>query len=164
MVPPNGAKVKVVLDGDDQDVASQPYQRSASTQPCILSASPLSFKSVNRTGTGVAPLGRMTMDLKVLKCGNCEELKLGVQARALGVAALCGIYNAAAWLSRRERHLAVHAVLYAALIAFEQQHVSHHITELRRLKASPEPTTPATLAEVVPAVAEAVLAATEIAA
>ena len=50
----------------------------------------------------------------------------------LGVAALCGAYNAAAWLSRRERHLAINAVLYAALIAFEQQHVSHHIAELRR--------------------------------
>jgi hypothetical protein len=74
----------------------------------------------------------MTMDLKVLKCGNCEELKLGVHALALGVAALCGIYNAAAWLSRRERHLAVNTVMYAALIAFERQHVSHHIAELRR--------------------------------
>ena len=37
----------------------------------------------------------MTMDLKVLKCGNCEELKLGVHAMALGLAALCGLYNAA---------------------------------------------------------------------
>ncbi len=72
------------------------------------------------------------MDLKVLKCGNCEELKLGVHALALGVAALCGAYNAAAWLSRRERHLAVNTVMYAALIAFEQQHVAHHIAELRR--------------------------------
>ena len=60
------------------------------------------------------------MDLKVLKCGNCEELKLGVHALALGVAALCGAYNAAAWLSRRERHLAINTVLYAALVAFEQ--------------------------------------------
>jgi len=74
----------------------------------------------------------MTMDLKVLKCGNCEELKLGVHALALGVAALCGVYNAAAWLSRRERHLAVNTIMYAALIAFERQHVSHHIAELRR--------------------------------
>src|SRR4051812_18323684 len=73
----------------------------------------------------------MTMDLKVLKCGNCEELKLGVHAMALGLAALCGAYNAAAWLSRREKHLAVNAVLYAALIAFEHQHVAHHIAELR---------------------------------
>jgi hypothetical protein len=81
----------------------------------------------------------MTMDLKVLKCGNCEELKLGVHALALGVAALCGAYNAAAWLSRREPHLAVNTLMYAALIAFEQQHVSHHIAEIRRPQAAPEP-------------------------
>ena len=79
------------------------------------------------------------MDLKVLKCGNCEELKLGVHALALGVAALCGAYNAAAWLSRRERHLAVNTLMYAALIAFEQQHVSHHIAEIRRPQTTSEP-------------------------
>ena len=90
-------------------------------------------------GTPVATLDRMTMDLKVLKCGNCEELKLGVHALALGVAALCGLYNAAAWLSRRERHLAVNTLMYAALIAFERQHVSHHIAELRRPIDVPEP-------------------------
>ena len=101
----------------------------------------------------------MTMDLKVLKCGNCEELKLGVHALAFGVAALCGIYNAAAWLNRRERHLAVNTVLYAALIVFEQQHVSHHIAELRRPQKSPEPATAATIADVAPAVAVGVLAA-----
>jgi hypothetical protein len=88
-------------------------------------------------GTPVATLDRMTMDLKVLKCGNCEELKLGVHALALGVAALCGVYNAAAWLSRRERHLAVNTIMYAALIAFERQHVSHHIAELRRPHDAP---------------------------
>src|SRR5882757_2047308 len=79
----------------------------------------------------------MTMDLKVLKCGNCEELKLGVHGLTLGIAALCGLYNAAAWLSRREQHLAINAVLYAALIAFEQRHVSHHIAELRRPRQQP---------------------------
>ena len=104
------------------------------------------------------------MDLKVLKCGNCEELKLGVHALALGVAAVCGLYNAAAWLSRRERHLAVNTVMYAALIAFEQQHVSHHIAELRRPMVAPEPTTAETIAEVAPALAVAVIAASEIAA
>ena len=72
------------------------------------------------------------MDLKVLKCGNCEELKLGVHGAALGIVALCGLYNAAAWLSRRERHLAVNAVLYTALTVWEQQHVSHHMAEMRR--------------------------------
>jgi hypothetical protein len=79
----------------------------------------------------------MTMGLPILKCGNCEELKLGVHATALGLAALCGLYNAAAWLSRREQHLAVNAVLYAALIAFEQRHVAHHIAELRRPRTGP---------------------------
>jgi hypothetical protein len=80
----------------------------------------------------VAGLGHMTMDLKVLKCGNCEELKLGIHATALGLAALCGLYNAAAWLNRREQHLALNAVMYAALVAIEQRHVAHHIAELRR--------------------------------
>jgi hypothetical protein len=106
----------------------------------------------------------MTMDLKVLKCGNCEELKLGVHALALGVAALCGLYNAAAWLSRRERHLAINTVMYAALIAIEQQHVSHHIAELRRPPKVPESTTAQNIAEVAPAIAVAVLGATDIAA
>jgi hypothetical protein len=110
----------------------------------------------------VASLGRMTMDLKVLKCGNCEPLKLGVHGLALGLAALCGLYNAAAWLSRREQHLAVNAVLYAALIAFEQRHVVHHIAELRQPKATPDTAT--ALAEVAPVAAVAVLVTSEIAA
>ena len=104
------------------------------------------------------------MDLKVLKSGCCEELKLGVHAAALGIAALCGLYNAAAWLARRERHLAVNTVLYAALIAVEQQHVAHHIAELRRPEVVPDLTTAETIAEVAPAVVVAVIAATEIAA
>jgi len=73
----------------------------------------------------------MTMDLKVIKCENCEELKLGVHAAALGIVAVCGAYNVAAWLSRRERHLVVNAVLYTALMVWEQQHVSHHMAEMR---------------------------------
>jgi hypothetical protein len=43
-----------------------------------------------------------------------------------------GLYNAAAWLARREQHLAVNAVLYAALTAWEQQQVAHHLEALRR--------------------------------
>ncbi|HEV8210491.1 MAG TPA: hypothetical protein VGP77_10230 [Vicinamibacterales bacterium] len=106
----------------------------------------------------------MTMDMKVLKCGNCEELKLGVHAMALGLAALCGAYNAAAWLSRRERHLAVNAMLYAALIAFEHQHVTHHIAELRQPMTLPQQPVAETLMEVAPAAAVAVIAVSDIAA
>ena len=85
----------------------------------------------------------MTMDMKVLKCGNCEELKLGVHGLTLGLAALCGLYNAAAWLTRREPHLAVNTVLYTALIIFEQRHVAHHIAEMRRPRLTVVPAEPA---------------------
>jgi hypothetical protein len=73
----------------------------------------------------------MSMDLEVLQCGKCEELKLGIHATALGLVALMGLYNAAAWLSRRQGHLAFNAVMYAALTVWEQQHVVHHIAEIR---------------------------------
>ena len=98
----------------------------------------------------VASLGYMTMDLKVLKCGNCEEWKLGVHATTLGLAVLCGLYNTAAWLSRREQHLALNAVMYAALIAIEQRHVAHHIAAM---KQSAPPASPARVATDLPAVA-----------
>lgn len=98
----------------------------------------------------------MTMDLKVLQCGNCEELKLGIHATTLGLAALCGLYNAAAWLSRREQHLAANTVVYAALIVIEQRHVAHHIATLRRVAAAQAPPAPAALD--VPAVPPAVAA------
>ena len=70
--------------------------------------------------------------LNVLKCGSCEVLKAGVHGTALGLAVIMGVYNAAAWLRRREQHLAVNAVLYAALTAWEQKHVAHHLAQLRR--------------------------------
>ena len=87
------------------------------------------------------------MDMKVLKCGNCEQLKLGVHGLTLGLAALCGLYNAAAWLTRREPHLAVNAVLYSALIAFEQRHVAHHMAEIRRPRLAVVPTEPVEAAD-----------------
>jgi hypothetical protein len=86
----------------------------------------------------VAQFGHMTMDLEVLKCGNCEELKAGVHAAALGLFVVMGVYNVAAWLSRREAHLAINAVLYTALTAWERQHVAHHLAELKR----PQPAAP----------------------
>ena len=72
----------------------------------------------------------MHVRLEVLKPGCSEGLKAGVHATALGLAAVMGIYNAAAFLRRREPHLAVNAVLYAALVAWEQKHVAHHLTAL----------------------------------
>ena len=89
-----------------------------------------------RLSTVLALFGRMTMKLDVLQCGSCEPLKLGVHGAALGLAVVMGLYNAAAWLSRREQHLAINAVLYAALTAWEQKHVAHHLAEIRRPRES----------------------------
>lgn len=72
----------------------------------------------------------MNADLKLLHCGNCEELKLGVHGTALALAVVMGGYNIAAWLLRRERHLAANSLLYVALTIWEVQHVRHHLAEL----------------------------------
>src|SRR4051812_50228511 len=90
----------------------------------------------------------MNKEISMLRCGSCEPLKAGVHATALGLSAVMGLYNAAAWLSRREVHLAVNAVLYTALTGGEQKHVAHHLAELRRLQqagagAPAPPPTPA---------------------
>jgi len=73
-----------------------------------------------------------TMRLTVLQCGECEPLKAGVHASALALAAVMGLYNAAAWVSRRDPHLAINAVLYTLLAAWEQKHVAHHVRLLKR--------------------------------
>jgi hypothetical protein len=78
--------------------------------------------------------------MRVLQCGNCEELKTGIHAAVLGLAAVCGIYNAAAWVSRRQTHLGVNVLLYSALVIWEREHVAHHLMELNK------PAKPATLA------------------
>jgi uncharacterized membrane protein YsdA (DUF1294 family) len=69
--------------------------------------------------------------LDVLKPGSCEVLKASVHAMALGVIAVMGVYNTAAWLRRREPHLALNAILYGALTAWERQHICHHIAAHR---------------------------------
>lgn len=90
----------------------------------------------------------MTLDHEFLHCGKCEPLKAGVHATALGLFVAMGIYNVAAWLCRRERHLAINAIVYGALTAWEQRHVAHHLAELRSPRVesaldavSPAPTT-----------------------
>ena len=77
------------------------------------------------------PRGRtMNAEIKLLRCGNCEELKIGVHVTALTLAVVCGAYNTAAWLLRRERHLGVNAVLYNALTVWEVVHIVHHCAAL----------------------------------
>jgi hypothetical protein len=54
-------------------------------------------------------------------------MKASVHGVALATAAVCGGYNIAAWLVRRERHLAINVLFYSAAVMFEIVHVRHHI-------------------------------------
>lgn len=76
--------------------------------------------------------------LDVLNHGTCEGLKAGIHATTLALAAVMGLYNAAAWLRRREQHLAVNTILYAMLIAWEREHVTRHLVLLREQVKKPE--------------------------
>jgi len=69
---------------------------------------------------------------EMLRPGSCEPLKASVHATALGLCVVMGLYNAAAWLTRREQHLAVNTLVYAVLSAWEQKHVARHLDELRK--------------------------------
>jgi hypothetical protein len=65
--------------------------------------------------------------LPILYPGHCEPLKAACHGVALLLAAMMGAYNAAAWLRRRQSHLAVNAVVYIAAVFWEQRHVAHHL-------------------------------------
>ena len=76
--------------------------------------------------------------IPILHCGNCEPLKAGVHGVVLGTAALCALYNLAAWVARRQTHLAVNTVLYGTIVAWEATHVRHHLDIVpRQLDAVP---------------------------
>jgi hypothetical protein len=53
-----------------------------------------------------------------------------------------GAYNTAAWLHRRQRHLAINAVIYLAAAFWEQRHVTHHLRPCLPAKASNIEATP----------------------
>lgn len=63
----------------------------------------------------------------ILCRGRYEVLKAGVHGAALGLAAVCAAYNFAAWVARRQRHSWVNTMLYSSLVAWEVQHVRHHL-------------------------------------
>ena len=84
------------------------------------------------------------MSPPILQCGNCERLKAATHAVALATAAVCAAYNVSAWLVRRQRHLAVNALVYSAAVAWEVAHVRHH---LNTFATAPQPTVPPAKAE-----------------
>ena len=79
-------------------------------------------------------------EMKVLNPGRCEPLKAAVHGVLFTTAAVCAAYNAAAWLRRRQRHLAINAVVYTAAVLWERCHVAHH---LRACSGTPQVEAPA---------------------
>ena len=67
--------------------------------------------------------------LAILDSGNCEPLKATVHGAALVLAAVMGAYNIAAWVRRRESHLAINATIYIAAVFWERAHVTHHLLD-----------------------------------
>ena len=65
--------------------------------------------------------------LPILNVGSCEPLKAAIHGTAFGLCALMSLYNAAAWLKRRQPHLAINAVIYLAATYWEQRHVAQHV-------------------------------------
>jgi hypothetical protein len=61
--------------------------------------------------------------------GERETLKGSFHAAAATLLGVMALYNVAAWCFRRERHLAVNAVLYAAGAAFELKQTRRHFTK-----------------------------------
>ena len=59
--------------------------------------------------------------------GSSEPLKAAAHGLVLLFAAGCGAYNVIAYDRRRELHLAVNAIVYAALFLFEAVHVHNHV-------------------------------------
>jgi hypothetical protein len=78
----------------------------------------------------------MTVPLPILKKGSCEPFKAVVHGASLGLFAIMGMYNAAAWVNRRERHLALNAVIYALGVAWERRLVAHHLESCRGARAA----------------------------
>jgi hypothetical protein len=64
--------------------------------------------------------------MNLFRPGSCEPLKRDVH-RALGLlAGVCCVYNAGAFLARRQPHSAMNVLVYALIVALEHAHVDHH--------------------------------------
>ena len=68
----------------------------------------------------------------MLDSGQCEGMKAVVHAVLMATVGVCAAYNTAAWLKRRQRHLAINAVIYSAAVWWEHCHVRHHLRDCPR--------------------------------
>lgn len=73
--------------------------------------------------------------LHVLRVGECERFKMYWHL-VIGIGAVgAALYSAAAWLARRDAHLAANCVVYTALSCFERAKIRQHAQHLPILLA-----------------------------
>jgi hypothetical protein len=87
-------------------------------------------------------------EVKLLDSGKCEPLKAAVHGVLFATAAVCAAYNTAAWLRRRQRHLAINAVVYTAAVLWERCHIAHHLAACDGQLVRVEAPTPSPASEV----------------
>jgi hypothetical protein len=76
---------------------------------------------------------------KMLDNGECEPLKAAVHGVMFATVCLCAAYNTAAWLKRRQRHLAINAIIYISAAWWERGHILHHLEPcVQRPEVGPE--------------------------
>jgi hypothetical protein len=83
--------------------------------------------------------GRLQPVGEMLDNGRCEPMKAGVHGLLLATVAVCAVYNTAAWCKRRQRHLAINAVIYSAAMWWERSHVMHHLRDCPRVETKDRP-------------------------
>ena len=91
-------------------------------------AAPSGWACRERAVVAFQPVGEM------LNVGKCEPLKAAVHGVLMATVAVCAAYNLAAWLKRRQRHLAINAVVYGLATLWEHAHVTHHLVECQPLQ------------------------------
>ena len=68
---------------------------------------------------------------EMLDNGECEPTKAAVHGVLMATVAVCAAYNTAAWIKRRQAHLAINAIVYTAAVWWERCHVVHHLRSCR---------------------------------
>ena len=67
--------------------------------------------------------------MRILHIGTGELLKGGVHAFLGGVLSIVAAFNVAAWVERRDRHLAVNAIGYTLAVGWEIYQTWQHFRE-----------------------------------
>ena len=78
---------------------------------------------------------------EMLDNGECEPTKAAVHGVLMATVAVCAAYNTAAWIKRRQTHLAINAILYTAAVWWERCHVVHHLRSCPRPNSTVSPDT-----------------------